>query len=96
MRRGSTVVVLDVERGGAAELEGSFALEVPSFGTAFETTFETTARPTLRRGMTGSAASARAPPTAPSAHAPRPPSWRFNGREAWVPTASSAPRRGTY
>jgi peptidoglycan hydrolase-like protein with peptidoglycan-binding domain len=46
VRRGSTVVVLDVERGGA-ELEGPFALEVPAF--------ETTSPPTLRRGMTGSA-----------------------------------------
>jgi peptidoglycan hydrolase-like protein with peptidoglycan-binding domain len=46
VRRGSTVVVLDVERGGA-ELEGPFALELPAF--------ETTSPPTLRRGMTGSA-----------------------------------------
>ena len=51
VRRGSTVVVLEVEREGAAEPEGPFALEA----SAFETTFETTGRPALRRGMTGSA-----------------------------------------
>jgi peptidoglycan hydrolase-like protein with peptidoglycan-binding domain len=46
VRRGSTVVVLDVERGGAG-LGGPLALEVSAF--------ETTSPPTLRRGMTGSA-----------------------------------------
>ena len=51
VRRGSTVVVLEAEREGAAEPEGRLALEA----SAFETTFETTGRPTLRRGMTGSA-----------------------------------------